>query len=155
MNKLIFLLSLSAFFNTVSFSQTPVPEAVGVVTRVEGLVTVSQDDTLGNAFKGKVILQNARVATTATGSTTIMLNNCCVIVLKPNQAVTVDFRRECKAILASIQSTGVVSGFGFAVTPQIVGNSLILGSGVFSVVGFIQAIFQSSSKSALQRLSGS
>ena len=155
MNKLIFLLSLSAFFSTVSFSQTPVPEAVGVVIRVEGLVTVSQDDTLGNVFKGEVVLQNARVATTATGSTTIRLNNCCIIVLKPNQAVTVDFRRECKAILASIQPSRVVRGFGSAVTPQILGNALILGSGIFNGIGFIQAIFQSGSNSPLQRLSGS
>ena len=155
MKRLIVSLSLSAFFNTLAFSQTPVREAVGVVTRVEGLVTVSQDDTLGNAFKGKVILQNARVATTASGSTTIMLNNCCVIVLKPNQAVTVDYRRECKEILASIRPSGIVSGFGFAVTPQILGNALILGSGIFNGIVFIQAIFQSSSNSALQRLSGS
>ena len=161
--KLIFVLSLNAFFNTVAFSQTPVREAVGVVTHVEGLVTVSQDDTLGNAFKGEVILQNARVATTATGLITIRLNNGCVIVLKPNQAVTVDFRRECKVILASIQPSGIVgiagagsaSNIGFAVTPQILGNALILGSGVFNGIAFIQAIFQSSSNSALQRLSGS
>ena len=163
MKKSIFALFLSTFFNTVSFSQTPVAEAVGVMIRVEGLVTVSQDDRLGNAFKGEVILQNARVATTATGSTTIRLNNCCVIVLKPNQAVTVDYRRECKAILASIQSSGLggiagaggVSGIGSAVTPQILGNTLILGSGIFTSVAFIQAIFQPSSNSALQRFSGS
>ena len=185
MNKLIFLLSLSGFFNTLAFSQIPVREAVGVVkrvgcvqlpadgisvreavgvvTHVEGLVTVSQDDTLGNAFKGKVILQNARVATTATASTTIRLNNCCVIVLKPNQAVTVDYRRECKAILAFIQPSGVggvagaggASGIGSAVTPQILGNALILGSGIFTDIGFTRAIFRSRSNSALQKLSGS
>ena len=185
MNKLIFLLSLSGFFNTLAFSQIPVREAVGVVkrvgcvqlpadripvreavgvvTHVEGLVTVSQDDTLGNAFKGKVILQNARVATTAIGSTTIRLNNCCVIVLKPNQAVTVDYRRECKAILAFIQPSGVggvagaggASGIGSAVTPQILGNALILGSGIFTDIGFTRAIFRSRSNSALQKLSGS
>ena len=155
MKSLIVLLFLSAFFNTVAFSLTPLREAVGVVARVEGLVTVSQDNTLGNAFKGQVILQNARVATTATGSTTIMLNNGCVIVLKPNQAVTVDYRRECKEILASIRPSGIVSGFGFAVTPQILGNALIIGSGIFTGIRFNQAIFRSRSNSALQKLSGS
>ena len=174
MKKLIFLLSLSAVFTTVSFALTSAPETVGVVsrvscprpqkpmnsapeavgefTRVEGLVTVSQGNTLGNAFKNKVVLQNARVVSTANGSATIMLNNCCVINLKPDEAVTVDRRRECKAILASIQPAGAV---GPRVAGGILGNALILGSGVLSGIGFIQAISQPSSNSALQSLSGS
>ena len=160
MKKFTFLLSLSAFFTTVSFAQTPVPEAVGVVTRVEGLVTVSQNNTLGNVFKDEVILQNARVVTTATGSTTIRLKNGCVIDLKPNQAVTVDFRRECKALLAAIQPAGGVGvagagGVGAAGTPPGLVNALIVGGGVLTTVGVINAISKSNDNSALQRLSGS
>ena len=158
MKKLAFLLSMSAFFTTVSFAQTPTPETVGVVIRVEGLVTVSQDNTLGNAFKEEVILQNARVVTTATGSTTIRLKNGCVIDLKPNQAVTVDFRRECKAILASIQPTGAVvaAGVGSEAGGAVgVGDAVIIGSGILVTVGFIKALSNSNENSALQRLSGS
>ena len=163
MKKFVFLLSLSVLSTTAAFAQAPAPEAVGVVTRVEGLVTVIQDNTMGNAFKDEVILQNARVVTTATGFTTIRMNNGCVIELKPNQAVTVDFRRECKAILAGIQSAGVVgiagaggaSGIGSAVTTQVLGNAFIVGGGVVAGAGLIRAISQSNSNSALQRLSGS
>ena len=160
MKKLTFLLSLGAFFTSVSFAQAPAPEAVGVVTRVEGLATVSQGDTLGNAFKDKVILQNARVVTTATGSTTIRLNNGCVIDLKPNQAVTVDFRRECKALLAAIQPAGAVGvagagGVGAAGVPPGLGNAFIVGGGVLTGLGVIRAISESNENSALQRLSGS
>ena len=159
MKKFTFLLSLSAFFTTICFAQTPAPQAVGVVTRVEGLVTVSQDDTLGNAFKGEVILQNARVVTTATGSTTIRLNNGCMIDLKPNQALTVDSRRECKAILASIQPAGVVGvagagGVGSA-GAVVVGNAVIVVAGALTVGGAIWEIFNLNENSALQRLSGS
>ena len=159
MKKLAFLLSMSAFFTTVSFAQTPTPEAVGVVIRVEGLVTVSQDNTLGNVFKEEVILQNARVVTTATGSTTIRLKNGCVIDLKPNQAVTVDFRRECKAILASIQPVGAVGvagagGVGAAGVPPGLNNAIIVG-GVLIGIGIVNAISNSNENSALQRLSGS
>ena len=160
MKKFTFLLSLSAFFTSVSFAQTPAPQEVGVVTRVEGLVTVSQGNTLGNAFKDEIILQNARVVTTATGSTTIRLNNGCVIDLKPNQVVTIDFRRECKAILASIQPVGGVGvagagGVGAAGTPPGLVNALIVGGGVLTTVGVINAISKSNDNSALQRLSGS
>ena len=160
MKKFTFLLSLSALFTSVSFAQTPALQAVGVVTRVEGLVTVSQGDVLGNAFKDEVILQNARVVTTASGSTTIRLNNGCIIDLKPNQAVTVDFRRECKAILAAIQPTGAVSvagagGVGASGTNPGLLNALIVGGGVLTGVGVINAISRSNDNFALQRLSGS
>ena len=160
MKKFTFLLSLSALFTSVSFAQTPAPQEVGVVTRVEGLVTVGQGNTLGNAFKDEIILQNARVVTTATGSTTIRLNNGCVIDLKPNQAVTVDFRRECKALLAAIQPAGGVGaagagGVGAAGTPPGLVNALIVGGGALTTVGAINAISKSSDNSALQRLSGS
>ena len=160
MKKFAFMLSLSALYITTAFAQAPAPEAVGVVTRVEGLVTVSQDNTLGNAFKDEVILQNARVVTTATGSTTIRLNNGCVIDLKPNQAVTVDYRRECKAILAAIQPVGAVGvagagGVGAAGVPPGLNNAILAGAGVLMGVGLIRAISNSNENSALQRLSGS
>ena len=158
MKKFTFLLSLSAFCTAVSFAQTPAPEAVGVVTRVEGLVTVSQANTMGNVFKDEIILQNARVVTTANGSTTIRLNNGCVIDLKPNQAVTVDFRRECKAILAAIQPAGVVGvagAVGGGVGAGGVGNGVIAVAGVLTVVGAINALKNSNENSVIQRLSGS
>ena len=160
MKKFTFLLSLGTLFTAVSFAQTPVPEAVGVVTRVEGLVTVSQGNTMGNVFKDEVILQNARVVTTVSGSTTIRLNNGCVVDLKPNQAVTVDFKRECKAILAAIQPAGAVGvagagGVGAAGVPPGLNNAIIVGSGVWIGVGLIKAISSSNENSALQRLSGS
>ena len=158
MKKFTFLLTLSAFFTTVSFAQAPAPQAVGVVTRVEGLVTVGQNNTMGNVSKDNVILENARVATTANGSTTIRLNNGCVIDLKPNQAVTVDLRRECKAILASIQPAGAVvaSGAGSGVGGVVgAGDAIIIGSGILVTFEAIRALSRSNENSALQRLSGS
>ena len=160
MKKFTFMLSLTALFTTMSFAQTPPPQAVGVVTRVEGLVTVSQSNILGNAFKDEVILQNARVVTTASGSTTIRLNNGCVVDLKPNQAITIDIRRECKALLAAIQPAGAVGvagagGVGATGTPPGLVNALIVGGGILTGVGVMNAISKSNDNSALQRLSGS
>ena len=159
MKKFVFL-SLCAVITTSSFSQIPTPEVVGVVTRVEGLVTVSQGNTMGNGFKDEVVLQNARVVTTATGSTTIRLNNGCVVDLKPNQAVTIDFRRECKAILDSIQPVGAVAaaysgGIGAAGVPPGLNNAIVVGGAVLIGLGVINAISNSNQNSALQKLSGS
>ena len=156
MNRSIFLLLLTAFFTTLSFAQTSAPKEVGVVTRVEGLVTVSQGDTLGNAFKDKVILENARVVTTSSGSITIRLNNGCVIELKANQAVTIDNRRECKAILAAIQPAGAVGVAGAGgVGAAGIGNAVIVGVGVLTLIGIIRSISNSNGNSVLQKLSGS
>ena len=146
MKKFTLLLSLSAALTTVSFAQTPAPQSVGVMTRVDGLITVSQGNTLGNAFKEEVILQNARVVTTANGSTSMRLNNGCIVDLKPNQAVTIDIGRECKEIQASIQSTEVV-GASVASDDGVLSqrNALIMGAGVLGIF-----VLQN-----LQKLSGS
>ena len=158
MEKFFFLLSFSVLFVTTAFSQTRAPEAVGVVTGVRGLVTVSQGNTMGNAFEDEVVLQNARVVTTATGSTTIRLNNGCVIDLKPNQALSVDIRRECKAILAAIEPTGpvgVAGGVAAVGVPSGLNNAMIVGGRVLLGLGVIGVISSSNVNSALQRLSGS
>ena len=156
MKKLTCLLSVCAFFAPLSFAQTPPPEAVGVVTRIEGLVTVSQNNVLGNGFKDEVILQNSRVVTTSSGSTTIRLNNGCIIDLKPNQALTIDFRRGCKAILADIQPVGAVGVAGAGgIGTAGVGTTVIVGAGVLAAAGVIRAISTSNENAALQRLSGS
>ena len=153
MKKFTFLLLLGAFFTTASSAQTLPPEAVGVVTRVEGLATVAQGNTIGNVFKDAVILQNARVVTTASGSTTIRLKNDCVIELKPNQAVTVDIGRECKALVASIQSAGATvasgAGAGSVLGGAVgVGDAIIIGAGALVTLAVIRGF-------SLQNLSGS
>ena len=153
MKKFTFLLSLSAFFTTVAFAQTPARESVGVITRVDGLVTLAQDNNLGNAANNNVVLQNARVVTTRNGSITIRLNNGCIIDMKPNQALTVDARRECKALVASIQPAGAMvgtgvgsgSGVGGAVS---VGDAIIIGTGALVTLAVIRGF-------SLQNLSGS
>ena len=156
-NKPIAFTLLSALLTSGSFAQAPAIQAVGVVIRVEGLVTVSQGDSLGNVFKDEIVLQNARVVTTASGSTTIKLNSGCIIDLKPNQAVTVDFRRDCKTILASILPTGAGGsvGVGAVGVPPGLNNAIFVGGGVLIGLGVINAISKSNESSALQRLSGS
>lgn len=108
MTKFAFALLMTAFVSTGAMAQgTPV--AVGVIESTDGLVTVSQANTLGNAFKDERILDGARVATTGTGTTVVRMNNGCLIKLEPNQSVTIDSRLDCRAQIASIQSTGVVA----------------------------------------------
>ena len=159
MKKLTFLLSLSAFFTTVVFAQTPARESVGVITRVDGLVTLAQDNNLGNAANNNVVLQNARVVTTRNGSITIRLNNGCIIDMKPNQALTVDARRDCAALVASIQPAGAMVGTGTGTGTGVgagsgvggavsVGDSIIIGTGALVTLAVIRGF-------SLQNLSGS
>ena len=139
MTKFAFALLLTAFASTGAMAQGPA-ESVGVVQSVDGLVTVSQGNTLGNVVKDEKILNGARVVTTSTGSALVKLNNGCLISLAPNQSVTVDPKLDCKALVASIQSTGVGAfaagtgvasgtGFGaFAAVSGAVGIVLIANS---------------------------
>ena len=113
MTKFAFALLMTAFVSTGVMAQV-VPGAVGVVQSTEGLVTVSQGNTLGNAFKEQRILDGARVVTTGTGTAAVRLNNGCLIGLDPNQSVTIDSRLDCRAQVASIQSTGAQAGAGSA-----------------------------------------
>ena len=113
MTKFAFALLMTAFVSTGAMAQV-VPGAVGVVQSTEGLVTVSQGNTLGNAFINERILDGARVVTTGTGTTVIRLDNGCLIRLDPNQSVTIDSRLGCTAQVASIQSTGAQAGAGSA-----------------------------------------
>ena len=113
MTKFAFALLMTAFVSTGVMAQV-VPGAVGVVQSTEGLVTVSQGNTLGNAFINERIFDGARVVTTGTGTTVIRLNNGCLIRLDPNRSVTIDSRLDCTAQVASIQNTGAQAGAGSA-----------------------------------------
>lgn len=109
MTKFGFALLLTAFVSTAAMAQAPAP-IVGVAESVQGLVTVSQGNTLGNLVKDSNVANGARVVTTSTGSAVLKLRNGCIINLAANQAVTIDSSLDCKALVAGVQSTGAVAG---------------------------------------------
>jgi len=130
MKKYTFVFLLTACVTTTTLAQTPVA-STGVVESVEGLVTVSQDNSLGNLVKDAKISSGARVVTTTTGSVSMKLASGCVIRMIPNQAVTIDSKLDCKALVASISSTGtlessVVAASNAAFIPAM-GGAFALG----------------------------
>lgn len=133
MKKYKFALLLTAFVTTGVFAQDP-SEEVGKAVRVEGLVTVSQNNTLGNLVKDSTVVDGARVVATSTGAATIRLDNGCRIELTANQAITIDSRLECKALIAGIQSTGAgvgavaaAAGGKAAIVPAFAAGALAIG----------------------------
>ena len=108
MTKFAFALMMTAFVGTGSMAQG-LPGPVASVQTVDGLVTVSQGNSLINAFKGERILNGARIVTSANGSTVITMDNRCVISLSPNQAVTINTSLGCRDLVASIQPTVVAA----------------------------------------------
>lgn len=130
MKKYIFSLFTTVCVTASVFAQDP-SEAVGKVVTVEGLVTVSQDNTLGNLVKDSPVVDGARVVTTSTGATTIRLNNGCRIELTFNQAVTINSRLECRALIASVQSTAAGVGAAAAVASV---QSTVAGVGAAAAV---------------------
>lgn len=80
---------------------------------VNGLVTISQGNTLGNAVSGSSFGNGARIVSTSTGSAVVMLANGCRVPLGPNQSVAIDTSLPCSAQTAAVQTTGsgtVVAG---------------------------------------------
>lgn len=124
MTKFKFALLLTAFAGTAALAQAPAA-SIGVAEEVRGLVTISQRKTLGNLVEDQKIFEGARVVTTSTGATVIKLDNGCRIRLNASQAITIDSRRECRALIASIESTrniggAVVAGGGSSTTPGLI-----------------------------------
>ena len=60
MTKFAFALLMTAFVSTGAMAQV-VPGAVGVVQSTDGLVTVSQGNTLGNAFINERIFDGGQI----------------------------------------------------------------------------------------------
>ena len=129
MKNYLFTLLLTTCVSTSVFAQNP--SVVGVAERVEGLVTISQGNTLGNLVKDSTLVEGARVVATSTGNTTIRLNNSCRVELTANQAVTIDSTLDCKALLASVQSTGgsavAVASGSRAFIPVLAAGALAIG----------------------------
>ena len=99
MTKYSLALLLTVCASTAALAQAP---AVGVATRVQGLVTVSQGNMLGNLVKDTPLSNGARVVTTSTGFADLQLSNGCAIALLPNQAITINSQLDCKAQVAGI-----------------------------------------------------
>lgn len=133
MNKNLCLL-LVAFSVSPVWAQTPAP-VVGTVQNVQGLVTVSQGNTLGNAASGTTLVNGSRVVATSSGSALITLNNGCRIPLAPNQAVVVNSGLSCNALLASVGGAGVPAAagpFAAGATPEAIGfGAAYIGVGAY------------------------
>ena len=101
MTKYSFALLFTVCASTAALAQAPA-SAVGVATKVQGLVTVSQGNMLGNLVKDTPLSNGARVVTTSTGFADLQLSNGCAIALLPNQAITINSQLDCKAQVAGI-----------------------------------------------------
>ena len=118
------------FLSANALAQTPAPapgKVIGKVTRVEGLVTVSDTKGISRVALNDPVIDRTRYVTSSSGSVTLKMDQGCDIELKPNQALTVEDDRTCEALWALIGSFGA----GRAAALFLVGGSviLILGGG--------------------------
>ena len=130
--------ALTALFSTIAIAQTPMP-AVGSVQSVNGLATVGQANTIGNAAQNQRILDGARLVTTSSGTLVVKLDNGCIIRLNPNQAVTINSKLDCPAIVAGIQSTLPATAAAGSAGADV-GNGIIVGTGII-VTGLVISEF--------------
>ncbi|MES2979224.1 MAG: hypothetical protein V4731_12440 [Pseudomonadota bacterium] len=157
------------------WAQTPAPvpvlvpapaPAVGVIQSAQGLVTVSQGNTLSNALGGSPITNGARIVTTSTGTSSIRLSSGCTIPLSPNQAVTIDTSLSCQAQINNVVSVaptappgttpatpgvpgvpGVPVAPGFLSTAALSTTTLVTAAAAVAGLGIVAARKQSLSGS--------
>lgn len=119
-----------------SSSSSRVPKAsLGQATAVQGLVTVSDGVGISRVVTGNAVIEHGRYVSSSSGSVTLRLDGGCDILLKPNQALTVDGAKPCDALWAAIESLGNPEGLllagaggvsGAALVPFAVGGVAIL-----------------------------
>ena len=94
-----------------SSSSNGVPRAsLGTATAVQGLVTVSNGMSISRVALGNAVIDHGRYVSSSSGSVTLRMDKGCDIVLKPNQALTVDGAKPCDALWAAIESFGNPDG---------------------------------------------
>ena len=113
--KKSFISLFIAFMFSPSWAQSPAP-SVGTIQSVQGLVTISQGTTLGNAASGTPLTNGAIVVSTCGASTFIQLRSGCSVPLSPRQSVTVNTELSCDQLLNSVQQLAdqCASAGGFA-----------------------------------------
>lgn len=92
------LLSGIALIGAAAFAQTP----IGTVVNVQGVVTAAQGGAGATVTPGSPIRHGMRFVTTSTGRVTLRLASGCVVILQPNQAVTVLQEMTCPQLLAAV-----------------------------------------------------
>ena len=125
MKKLTLALALTAFASTATVAMAA--DAIGVAKNVQGMVTVSQGNTMGNLVNGLDIFDGMRLAATSTGGALIKLNNGCEISLAANQSIVIDAALDCKALMASVKGPAVGGGGGGFAAGGAIGGALPIG----------------------------
>jgi len=87
---------------------------LGRATNVQGLVTVSDDAGVSRVLVNNAVVDHSRYVTSSSGSVTLKMDKGCDVVLKPNQALTVESVKSCDGLFASIESIGGPSGVALA-----------------------------------------
>jgi len=100
---------------------------IGKVTRVEGLVTVSDAIGVTRVALNDPVIDRNRYVTSSSGYVTLKFDKGCEVELKPNQALTVEDEKTCEALWALIGSFGWRS----SLAPFVAGGAaiLLLGGG--------------------------
>jgi hypothetical protein len=98
-------------------AQTPPP--VGKTAEVKGLVTVSYGTSVATVTGTIPVMDGSRFVTASTGFATIKFEDGCEVVLKPNQAYTVEADKPCAARIAGVQGLPGAAGNVFAGTDAL------------------------------------
>ncbi|MES2785440.1 MAG: hypothetical protein V4684_08250 [Pseudomonadota bacterium] len=112
-----------------SLAQTPLTITA---REVKGLVTVSNGTTISNVVVGPQYSEGSHFVTGAGAETTLRLSTGCEVRMTANQAITIDSRRNCEALLAALRTPGVPAGTAAATAGTVpnLSTALLVAGGL-------------------------
>jgi hypothetical protein len=114
-------------FSVAALAQQP---TLGHLGNVDGLVTVSDGDTIRTVTSNNPITNGMRILTGSNGKVMLQMNNGCTVEVRPNQSVTVLQGMTCDQLKVAVNDIPgpVLAGGG--------GGPLItVGGRTFTLVG--------------------
>jgi len=138
MSKKFLAIATALAISACAIAQTQAPAAapaqLGVVDDVQGLVTVSDGTSIGNAVNGNPVIDGNRFVTSSSGSALLRMEKGCDIRLKPSQSLIVKSGLNCEALLAAIQSLADNNTMFALLSNPLVGMGTLASAGLISTV---------------------
>jgi hypothetical protein len=104
MRATLFVLAIALGCTSGAWAQAPAAAALGSVTHVEGLVTMSLGSQVATVQPGTPVFDGARFVSSSSGSLEFSLPGGCNVGLQPNQLVQVSSSLTCSQQIASVVS---------------------------------------------------
>lgn len=136
------LAALSALACVGAFAQA----SLGIVSRVEGVVTATVGSSGVTVTPGTAVRDGMRFVSTSRGSTTLRMNNGCLVTVPPGHGVTIQQGMDCQQLASAVQPIVPVTTPAGGAAVAATTSAPIGGTGIALIGAALAAIVIEDSK---------